>query len=241
MTEGFTWQYGGGLRLKELVSLRVKDVDESRGIITIRETKGDKHRTTILPESLRDEVAERKKRLRELHEKDRAAGLPGVALPGAFEFKDRRAGEKWPWQWFFPGNKPSRDPESGIIRRHHVHVENYSKAVRRAVDEAMIDKRASTHALRHAFATHLLEGGTDLRTIDSARPIRTSPLRGTSRSLLSKTPTSLRRFSGAARPRGRENHGDLYARGEGGRRDGSKKSAGSLRAGVAFRSVRPEN
>jgi integron integrase len=158
-------QYGGGLRLKELVSLRVKDVDEARGIITVREAKGDRQRTTVLPSSLREEVAERKRRLRELHEEDRAIGLPGVMLPGAFGRKAPRAGEKWPWQWLFPGEKPSADPESGIVRRHHVHPESYSQALRRAVEEAGIDKRVTTHALRHAFATHLLEAGIDLRTI----------------------------------------------------------------------------
>ncbi len=158
-------QYGGGLRLKELVSLRVKDVDEIRGTITVREGKGDRQRTTILPESLRQEVAERKGALRALHGQDRAAGLPGVALPGAMVRRDPRAGEKWPWQWFFPGEQPSADPESGVRRRHHVHEENYSRAVREAVSEAGLDKRVTTHALRHAFATHLLEGGTDLRTI----------------------------------------------------------------------------
>ena len=145
-------QYGGGLRLHELVTLRVKDVDEGRGMITIRNTKGDKHRTTVLPVAVREEIAERKKELRELHERDRAAGLPGVALPNAYDRKDRRAGEKWPWQWMFPAPGTSRDPESGIVRRHHVHDECYSRAVRRAVEKALIDKKASTHALRHAYS-----------------------------------------------------------------------------------------
>ena len=158
-------QYGSGLRLSELVRLRVKDVDEGRGIITVCEAKGDKQRTTLLPESLQVEVAEIKVGLRRVFEHDRASGLAGVALPGAFELKDRRAGEKWPWQWFFPAGKPSMDLRTGVERRYHVHEETYSRAVRRAVEEALIDKRATTHAFRHSFATHLLEGGTDLRTI----------------------------------------------------------------------------
>ena len=158
-------QYGGGLRLMELVRLRVKDVDENRGIITVRSGKGDKDRTTVLPEALRVEVAERKTILRSLFDQDRADGLAGTWLPEALARKYPRGGEKWPWQYFFPAAKPSVDPQSSLTRRHHIGDDAYASAVRRAVDDAMIDKNATTHAFRHAFATHLLEGGTDLRTI----------------------------------------------------------------------------
>lgn len=160
-------QYGGGLRLMELVRLRVKDVDEQRGIVTVRNGKGDKDRTTVLPEALRAEVAERKTELRKLFEDDRAAGLAGTWLPEALGRKHPHGGEKWPWQYFFPAAKPAVDPQSKLIRRHHIGEEAYARAVRKAVEDAMIDKNATTHAFRHAFATHLLEGGTDLRTIQT--------------------------------------------------------------------------
>ena len=158
-------QYGGGLRLMELVRLRVKDVDEGRGIITVRCGKGDKDRTTVLPEGLREEVAATKAGLRELFEGDRRAGLAGAWLPEALARRHPKGGEKWPWQYFFPAANPSPDPQSGLTRRHHVGEDAYASAVRRAVDDAMIDKNATSHAFRHSFATHLLEGGTDLRTI----------------------------------------------------------------------------
>jgi len=160
-------QYGGGLRLMELVRLRIKDVDETRGIVTVRCGKGDKDRTTILPEALKAEVAEQKAKLREVFEEDRASGLAGAWLPEALARKHPHGGEKWPWQYFFPAAHPALDPQSGLVRRHHIGEEAYSRAIRRAVDEAMLDKGMTSHALRHAFATHLLEGGTDLRTIQT--------------------------------------------------------------------------
>jgi integron integrase len=160
-------QYGSGLRLMELVRLRVKDVDENRGIITVRCAKGDKDRTTMLPESLKSEVAQKKLKLRELYEQDRANGLSGTWLPEALARKHPHGGEKWPWQYFFPAGKSSVDPNGGLTRRHHIGEDAYASAVRRAVEDAMIDKNATTHAFRHAFATHLLEGGTDIRKIQT--------------------------------------------------------------------------
>lgn len=160
-------QYGGGLRLMELVRLRVKDVDENRGIVTVRCAKGDKDRTTVLPEALRVEVAEKKAELRQLFEEDRASGLAGVWLPEALVRKHPHGGGKWQWQYFFPAAKPSLDPQSGLVRRHHIGEDAYANALRQAVEDSMIDKNATSHAFRHSFATHLLEGGTDLRTIQT--------------------------------------------------------------------------
>ncbi|MBC8128278.1 MAG: integron integrase [Gloeobacteraceae cyanobacterium ES-bin-144] len=158
-------QYGAGLRLKELVSLRVKDVDRERGQVVIRGGKGDKDRVTILPERVRRALDEIWGGLRQLHEQDRAGGLPGVALPGALARKMSRAGERWEWFWIFPDDHLSRDPESGIERRHHLHPKMYGEAVKRAARDVGVEKRVTSHVLRHSFATHLLESGTDLRTI----------------------------------------------------------------------------
>jgi len=158
-------QYGAGLRLSELVRLRIKDVDMDRGTLTVRMGKGNKDRCTVLPRSLHKEIAEQIERAREVWLKDREERQAGVYLPGALARKFRRAAETFEWFWLFPARQISVDPESGIRRRHHLHGKVYNEAIKRSAKAARIDKRVTSHALRHSFATHLLERGTDLRTI----------------------------------------------------------------------------
>lgn len=158
-------QYGAGLRLSEVVRLRVKDIDLDRGTVTVRQGKGDKDRCSVLPKRLRGEIAEQIERARALWEKDQRDGVAGVHIPGALARKFRKAAESFEWFWIFPAQQLSIDPESGIRRRHHLHGKVYNEAINRAAVAARIEKRVTSHALRHSFATHLLEAGTDLRTI----------------------------------------------------------------------------
>jgi len=158
-------QYGAGLRRSELVRLRIKDVDLSRGTLTIRQGKGDKDRITMLPASLKSELAAQIEKARALWQKDRASGLAGVHIPGALGRKFSLAAESFEWFWLFPARQTSMDPQTGIKRRYHLHAQVYSDAIRRAAQAVGIEKRVTSHALRHSFATHLLEAGTDLRTI----------------------------------------------------------------------------
>ncbi len=158
-------QYGAGLRVSEVVNLRVKDLDLERGTLVVRSGKGDSDRVSILPESLQKALKLQLAYSRGLYDEDRARDANGVYLPKALARKLPNAGKEWKWFWLFPADDDSVDPESGIIRRHHVHAKTYGKAFRRAAKLAEIDKRVTTHALRHSFATHLLENGSDIRTI----------------------------------------------------------------------------
>ncbi|NLT71035.1 MAG: integron integrase, partial [Verrucomicrobiaceae bacterium] len=158
-------QYGAGLRVSELLQLRIKDIDVERRQITIRAGKGDRDRVTVLPQITADRLGHRKEELRKRHSADRAEGVPGVYLPAALARKLPKAGESWEWFWIFPAENLSVDPDSGIRRRHHLHEECYSRALREAVRSAGIEKRVRSHDLRHSFATHLLEAGTDIRTL----------------------------------------------------------------------------
>jgi len=160
-----TLLYGGGLRLMEALRLRVKDVDFARAQITVRDGKGRKDRVTMLPSAIREALIDHLALVRALHRADLAAGFGTVFMPDALERKYIGAPREWGWQYVFPAGSPGQDPRSGEIRRHHLHESVVQKAVRQAVRDAGIDKPASCHTLRHSFATHLLESGYDIRTI----------------------------------------------------------------------------
>ena len=145
--------------------LRVKDIDFTRRQIIVRGGKGDKDRVTMLPESLREGLRAHLHRVRELHEKDLTAGVGDVWLPKALAVKYPRAAREWAWQWVFPSAERSVDPDSGRRRRHHVSDASVQRALKQAATAAGVERRVTPHVLRHSFATHLLESGTDIRTL----------------------------------------------------------------------------
>jgi integron integrase len=157
--------YGAGLRLMECVRLRVKDVEFEKNQIIVREGKGFKDRVTVLPASVKDRLAQHLKRVKLLHDQDLPAGGGRVYLPYALQEKYPAADREWCWQYVFPAASFSRDPRSGAIQRHHANEQGLQRAVKEAVRLAAIHKPASCHSLRHSFATHLLEGGNDIRTV----------------------------------------------------------------------------
>lgn len=157
--------YGTGMRLMECLRLRVKDIDFERREIIIRDGKGEKDRVTLLPQSLIAPLQEHLKHVKTLHEKDLAQGYGAVYLPYALERKYPNAAREWGWQYVFPAATLSVDPRSGVTRRHHMDESGLQKAVRAAAQKAGITKPVSCHTFRHSFATHLLEAGYDIRTV----------------------------------------------------------------------------
>jgi integron integrase len=157
--------YGGGLRLMECLRLRVQDLDFSRNEITVRDGKGGKDRMTVLPEALKPALYDQLRRAKVLHDADLAEGWGRVPLPDALDRKYRNAPSEWKWQWVFPQERRWRNPKTGEQGRHHVHETIIQRAMNQAVIKAGIAKHASCHTMRHSFATHLLETGYDVRTI----------------------------------------------------------------------------
>jgi integron integrase len=157
--------YGTGMRKMECLRLRVQDIDFSYHQITIRSGKGDKDRITVLPDSLINPLQQQLEKARLIHTTDLDEGYGEVALPFALERKYPNAGKSWPWQYVFPATRRSVDPATGTIRRHHWFETNISRAIREALRRTGITKRVSVHTLRHSFATHLIEDGYDIRTV----------------------------------------------------------------------------
>ncbi len=157
--------YGSGLRLMECLRLRIKDVDFEYNQLLIRAGKGNKDRAAILPRKLHEPLKQQIALARRYFELDRQEGAPGVELPYALERKYPNAGKEWPWFWLFPAKNHSEDPRSGTIRRHHLYPHTLQRKIRDAAHKLGLSKPVSVHTLRHCFATHMLENGYDLRTI----------------------------------------------------------------------------
>ena len=157
--------YGSGLRLMECVRLRVKDVDFAHNQIMVRDGKGQKDRVTMLPQRFQEALRERLARVKEQHDKDLAQGFGAAYLWPALERKYPKAAREWIWQYVFPSGRLSVDPRSGTVRRHHLHENALQRAVKDAAVKVGLTKQMSCHVLRHSFATHLLEGGYDIRTV----------------------------------------------------------------------------
>ncbi len=157
--------YGAGLRLMECVRWRVKDVDFERGELMVRDGKGNKDRITMLPQSMAEPLKSHLEKVRAIHEKDLAEGFGEVYLPFALEKKYKNAAREWGWQYAFPASKRSIDPRSGKERRHHIDEKSLQRAVKRAVRASGLAKPTTCHTFRHSFATHLLQSGYDIRTV----------------------------------------------------------------------------
>jgi integron integrase len=171
-----TLLYGSGLRLLEGLRLRVKDLDPARGQLTVRQGKGARDRRAPLPARLRDPLKHHLERVRDVHERDRQGGI-GPWLPGAIGEKFPNAHLEWGWYWLFPASRTGADPRTGAVFRHHLHETALQREVKHAVSAAGIPKRVTCHSFRHSFATHLLEDGSDIRTVQELlghRDLRTT-------------------------------------------------------------------
>ena len=157
--------YGSGLRHKECLRLRVKDVCVDQRQIIVRSGKGEKDRVTVLPDASWEEISHQIERVRSIHKADLSQGWGEVYLPYALQRKKQNAAKEFCWQWLFPSDRFSKDPKSNVIRRHHLSENYFAKAFKQALDRVGITKNAVPHSLRHSFATHLLEDGADIRTV----------------------------------------------------------------------------
>jgi integron integrase len=171
--------YGSGLRLLEALRLRVKDLEFGRGELVVRDGKGAKDRVSVLPQTLVQPLRLHLRSVRLLHEQDLREGHGAVYLPFALASKYPSAAQAWAWQYVYPAPRRSLDPRSGVVRRHHLHESSVQRAVHEAVQQAGLTKPASCHTLRHSFATHLLEDGYDIRTVQELlghKDVRTTML-----------------------------------------------------------------